>query len=443
MTSRSIGTESPERRLRVLALAESAHPEAQSVSLIGWSHSRALTAFADVHLVTRSANRAAILAAGLCEGRDFTAIDLDAYERAIHRAGAWLRGDPDKGWTTLAALSLPAYYAFEQAAWRRFGAGIQAGEFDLVHRITPVSPALPSLIARRCARAGVPFVLGPINGGLPWPRHFNHLRHAEREWLSYLRGAHRLLPGYRATRRHAAAILAGSRTTLAQVPARWRHKCIYVPENGIDPARFPAPPPRPPRALPLRAVFVGRLVPAKGVDIGLEAAAALLHDGRLRLDIVGDGPERARLEAQVAGERLTTAVRLHGRVGPKEVHRHLAAADLLLFPSVRDFGGGVVLEAMAMGVVPLVIDSGGPGELVTPASGLKVPLGSRAEIVAGLRRVLAAMAAEPARLEPLAARARQRVATLFTWQQKARQVRAVYGWVLGEQDTKPDFGFTD
>ena len=81
--------------------------------------SRALAERHEVHLVTRWANREAILAAGLSEGREFTAIDLERLERPILRAASALRGGADKGWTTLMALSLPLYYAFEQAVWRR------------------------------------------------------------------------------------------------------------------------------------------------------------------------------------------------------------------------------------------------------------------------------------------------------------------------------------
>jgi hypothetical protein len=154
-------------RRRVLVLAESAHPEAQSVSWIGWALTRALAERHDVHLVTRWANRDAILATGMREGQDFTAIDLERIERPVLDMASRLRGGADKGWTTLMALSLPIYYAFEHAVWRAFADRLRAGAFDLVHRITPVSPTMPSVMAGRCRAAGVPFVLGPINGGLP------------------------------------------------------------------------------------------------------------------------------------------------------------------------------------------------------------------------------------------------------------------------------------
>ncbi len=432
---------SAKTRRRVLVLAESAHPEAQSVSWIGWALSRALAERHEVHLVTRWANREAILAAGLSEGREFTAIDLERLERPILRAASALRGGADKGWTTLMALSLPLYYAFEQAVWRRFGQQLRARTFDVVHRITPVSPTMPSLMARRCAVAGVPMILGPINGGLPWPAEYPELRAAEREWLSYVRGVYRAVPAYGATRRFAAAILAGSLETLRQIPAAYRAKCVYLPENGIDPARYPDTLREGTRTPPLRALFVGRLVPYKGCDMAITAAAPALREGRLRLTVVGDGPERERLEALVAAEGVGGAVSFAGRVPPQEVRHRYGASDLLLFPSVREFGGGVVLEAMAMGLAPLVVDYGGPGELVTAEAGIKVPLAPRGPLVASLRNALERAVADLPAVAAMGEAARRRSRSLFTWDAKADQVGEVYAWVAGERAGKPRFGF--
>jgi glycosyltransferase involved in cell wall biosynthesis len=428
-----------ERRPRVLLVAEMCNPEWVSVPLVGWSHARALAEVADTHLVTHSRNREAILRAGLVEGRDFTAIDT-GMDKPMARVLGWL-GVPmgsNKGWTALAALSTFSYYRFELLLWSLFRARLEAREFDLVHRLTPLSPATPSLLARRCARLGVPFVLGPLNGGLPWPRGFDKLRLKEREWLSYVRGAHRLLPGYRSTRDSAAAILVGSQATRAELKPRWQSKAVYLPENAIDPERFgrsseALPPP------PLRIAFVGRLVPYKGADMLLEAVTPLARRGAATVDIIGDGPEKEALQALVDRSCIGRAVSFAGWIPHREVQQRMAQAHVLGFPSVREFGGGVVAEAMALGLVPIVADFGGPGELVTRDSAFLLPLGRRDEMVRALRAALEQLAARPEVLPGMAERARRRALTLFTWHAKARQVSEVYGWVLGRRP-KPDFG---
>ena len=334
------------------------------------------------------------------------------------------------------AFNAISYAYFERLVWRRFGKAIQAGAFDVVHRLTPISPTLPSRLAGWCAGAGVPFVWGPINGGVAWPREFDSARRAEREWLSYVRGLHRWVPGYRATRRNAAAVIVGSTATWQQMPERYRNKCFYIPENAIDPGRFgeaerAADGPASNENKVLRIAFVGRLVPYKGADMLLEAAAPLIRDGKVAVTIIGDGPERAKLEGIVADEGLGHGVTLAGWVEHDQLHHRLREHDVFGFPSVREFGGAVVLEAMACGLVPVVVGYGGPAELVDDASGFRVPIGDRASIVAGVRGVLDGLSQEPGKLRTMGDAGRRRVAERFTWEAKAADVESVYRFVAG------------
>jgi len=429
----------PPRRRRVLLIAEAANPEWVSVPLVGWSHCRALADVVDSHLVTQVRNRDAILRAGLAEGDDFTAIDSEALAKPLYKLASWMRGGEGKGWTAVTALAAPSHAYFEHLLWKRLGGRLRAGEFDLVHRVTPLSPTTPSPLAARCRRLGVPFVVGPLNGGLPWPPGFDAERRREREWLSYVRSAYRLVPGYGATRRHASALVIGSVATWKQMPPWALDRCVYVPENGIDPKRFTTTVDRPVER-PLRVAFVGRLVPYKGADMLIEAAAPLVRAGAVRIDVLGDGPELERLTALVAREGLESGVDLAGWVDHRELQHRLVQSDVLGFPSVREFGGGVVLEAMALGLAPLVVDYGGPAELVTPTTGWRVPLGRRDAIVAGVRAALERLAARPESVRPTGRRARRRVLSTFTWEAKARQTLEVYRWVLGETPRRPDFG---
>lgn len=416
-------------RPRVLVIAEAANPEWVSVPLIGWSLARALAAVADVHIVTQIRNREAMLRAGLVEHRDFTALDTESLAAPLWRVAETLRLGEGKGWTTVQAISALAYPYFEHLLWKAFANRLKDGEFDIVHRITPLTPTVSSPVARKCARIGVPFVLGPLNGGVRWPKEFTSERLRERELLSYVRNIYKLFPGHHRTLANASAILVGSRSTESDIPQRFREKCVYIPENAIDPDRFSL------RArtaqTPMRACFIGRMVPYKGPDMLIEAAEPLLKAGGLKLDLIGDGPMLADLRQLAERRGVADDVRFHGWMNHADIQEIAAECSIFAFPSIREFGGGAVLEAMALGLAPIVVDYAGPSELVNESNGIKVPLGDRSEVVAGFASALELLVGNPSRVHALGTSAREHVERYFTWQRKAGQVAQVYEWVLG------------
>ena len=417
------------RRRRVLVIAEAANPEWASVPLIGWNLSRALAEVADVHLVTQVRNRDAIARAGWIEGREFTAIDNEGIASPLFKLSNLLRGGSGKGWTTVSGLSALAYYSFERELWRQFEGRVASGDFDLVHRITPLSPTSPSIIAKRLARLEIPFVIGPLNGGLPWPSHFADRLRAEREWLSYVRWLYKLMPGYRSTRRYCAAIIAGSKHTYDEMPRLAKSKCIYIPENAVAADILEVGQARRMTGR-LRGGFVGRLVPYKGVDILLESAAEFLQRGDLQLHIIGDGPERGALQDLVKRLNIGDSVCFHGWLPHAEVQKTLADCHFMAFPSIREFGGGVVVESMALGVTPIVADYGGPSELVDDETGIRVPFTDKKSLVDGMRRAIETVIRSPSILDTFGAAARRKVREKLTWNMKAKQIASVYEAVL-------------
>jgi len=416
-------------RLRVLLIAESANPEWTSVPLIGWNLSMALARKVDAHIVTQIRNRDALLRQGLVEGVHFTAIDNERLASLLVKVAAKLRGGVGKGWTTISAFSALAYYSFERKLWKEFGERLASGEFDVVHRITPLSPTHASPIAKYLADLKIPFVLGPLNGGIPWPSGFRHRQHAENEWLSYVRHLYKFMPGYVSTRKNSSAILVGSKYTLSELPHWAAEKCVYLPENSVDHAVFRSPRSRC-AMLPLKAIFVGRLVPYKGADVAINAASQFLRDGRVQLQIIGDGPQRGYLVELVRSLGLEDEVKFWGWLPQAELQEKLGASDLMIFPSVREFGGGVVLEAMALGVTPVVADYGGPSELVDEDTGIRVPFSDEASLTVGFERALQRIVTDPKLLDRLGASAREKVLAEFTWDAKAEKIVEVYRMVL-------------
>ncbi len=435
--SQTIAPARTDRRLKVLLIAESCNPKMISVPLVGFSQAKALAELADTHVVTHWRNGEDLRSVGWVEGRDFSTVDAEKPAKLAWWLGEKIAGR-GKGWTLQTALFVPTYYYFEHLVWKAFGARIAAGEFDIVHRLTPLSPTAPSTLAARCKSVGVPFILGPLNGGVPWPKQFDSARRKEKEWLSYVRGAYQLMPAYRSTRGDAAAILIASRDTLKQMPAQYQRRCFYLPENAIDPNRFTLRRTHQAKR-PIRVVFLGRLVPYKGADMLLEAIAPLAKDGSVVLDVIGDGPMMGELKELLVRLGSPANINLRGWVEHGKVQEWLAQADVFAFPSVREFGGAVALEAMAVGTVPIVLDYGGPAELVTEKTGFLVPMGNRQQIIHSFRTILADLAINPHKIEEKSHAALRRAREQFTWASKAVQTLEIYRWVLNPRLPRPHF----
>jgi glycosyltransferase involved in cell wall biosynthesis len=421
-------------RLRILLLGPFVDPDAVSMPYVTYSHAAALAKLHDVTLVVGAPTEAKVRRANA----PFAGIEVIRMP-LLERIFAWIfRRILKSNFDTqmLTAYSYPFALAFEWRAWRQLKRRILAGDFDVVLRILPMSPVLPSPFAFLLRNGPIPFVIGPLNGGLPWPPGFSQLED-QKEWVANFRNLYRYLPFARSTYRDAAAIIAASSQTCAEFAA-YRDKLFFVPEPGIarslcsNDSRQSDPGAR------LELIFVGGLVPRKACDLALRAAAPLLRSDLAHFTVVGDGTERNRLEQLVSSLGIESAVSFVGWLSHADVLAHLRSADVFVFPSLRDNGAGVVFEALAAGSVPVVADFGGPGDIVHAEVGYKVPLTNESDIVAQMEKILMELAHDRDRLERLRRQGMAYVRGSLTWDAKAQAVTRVLYWVVG-QGPKPEF----
>lgn len=229
--------------------------------------------------------------------------------------------------------------------------------------------------------------------------------------LSWLGGARRPGPS-RYTRAVLAADAAVARTvtrTVVVAPAmtevlvrRLRvpaQKVVHI-DNGLrlPPARAVTGPPR-------RLLFVGLLVPRKGVHLLLAALADPRLPADLTLRIAGDGPERAALEGQARALGLAARVEFLGF--RDDVPELLAEADAFVLPAQLEQQPLVLIEAMGAGLPCLGTDVGGVADLLGDA-GLVVPAATAAAVADGLVALLGSDVAD------LGARAARRARSRFS-----------------------------
>jgi glycosyltransferase involved in cell wall biosynthesis len=420
--------------MRVLLIAEDCNPDRASEPLVAYNACKAISKLVDAVVATQVRNKEAIERKGLGNAR-VVYLDTEYLARPLIKAAYLLR----LGSSGHALLGAGVQFAFEREVWKAFRGELQSGEFDVVHRVTPISAALPSPLA---SWSPVPFVLGPVNGGLAYPAQFRDRLHKEREWLRYLRRLYRFFPYVHSTYRKAHAILAAFPHTIEKLPPGNDERVIDFPENGVDTDLFRSPSKQSAGRIsgaPLTFVFVGRLVPFKCVDVIIEAFGSSPMLRNHRLLIIGSGPCAEELGALVKTLGLEDQVILAGNRPQSEVARHMQEADAFVFPSIRDSGAGVILEAMMAGLPCVVVDYGPGASLITQECGIKIRLGNRNEHVAGFSAAMEALASDEPMRSTMAATGRLRAERYFDWNQKALRTIEVYRWVLKQRDTKPGF----
>jgi glycosyltransferase involved in cell wall biosynthesis len=170
-------------------------------------------------------------------------------------------------------------------------------------------------------------------------------------------------------------------------------------------------------------ISVGLLIPRKGHD---RTIAALAELPEFELIIVGEGPERGRLEALVATLGLGGRVRLLGARPHAELPLYYGAADAMVLASSREGWANVLLESMACGTPVVASDIPGNSEVVAAqAAGLVVEANTPAGIAAGVRQLFSALPARAATRD---------YAERFGWEETSAGQLAVFRRVIGSNE---------
>jgi glycosyltransferase involved in cell wall biosynthesis len=238
-----------------------------------------------------------------------------------------------------------------------------------------------------------------------------------------------LMPG----KRRAALLLVANERTRKALPRTAATRVVELPENGVDLGLWRDPGPRAARARETtRFIFLGRLIPLKAVDLLIAAFAKATRDARLELWIVGDGPERARLEAQAR----SLDIRFLGWLSQRDCATHLAQADALVLPSLHECGGAVVLEAMACAIPVIATAWAGPLDYLDASCGILVEPSSPEQFVEGLAAAMVRLANDPAERGAMGRAGRAKVLRHYDWDAKVERMLELYREVLNPSQTR-------
>jgi glycosyltransferase involved in cell wall biosynthesis len=396
--------------MKLLVSAYACEPGKGSEPAVGWNWTQALVRRGyQVHVITRSNNRPAIEndAASGNPALSFHYYDLPGWARAGKR---WPGG-------------IYAYYLFWQLGAYRRAKRVHAVEgFDRVHHVTFASFRQPSFMGG----LGIPFIFGPVGGGETMPAELRRGLSIRSRFAEGVRNlGNRLIaldPLMRATFANAQTIACTTAETMARIPAGYRAKCVVQPAIGIDKAEIHEPSCDEPIAP--HFLFVGRLIYWKGLHLAFRALAQArrsMPDVRLR--IIGSGDDRVWLDSQARECGVLDMLEWVDSTPHAEIAREFRQSLALVFPSLHDSGGMVVLEAFAVGLPVVCLDLGGPGYLATPECAIVIPTHQAKEstVIEGLSQAMIRLAMDPAFRARLGSNAINRAKQL-TWDRAAENL---------------------
>lgn len=263
------------------------------------------------------------------------------------------------------------YYFWQCSAYFRARELNLKARFDWVHHVTWVSFRQPSFMGG----LKVPMIFGPVAGGDEVPAGYTKFFSQKQKLVELARrivnGLVRFDPLMRMTYRAADKVFFTSAHHLASVPEFVIPKAgveLAIGVSGLDIAL-----PIKSKKQPTRLLYAGRCLGWKGMDLGLRVFAEIQRARpAVTLTIIGDGVDRKRWENTAKELGVDRAVIWLGWLPKADVISMYCEYDILFYPSLRNSGGFVVLEALQQGLPVACLKLGGPGVVVDDTCGVAV-----------------------------------------------------------------------
>lgn len=393
--------------------AYACHPVQGSEPTVGWNRAVESARFGEVHVITHDEGNREIV--------HRTARDRGIENLYFH----FIEHTPfEERLMALPGGYYPGYRRWQRRAYQFARDAHRRKPFDLAHQVNLCGYREPGELWK----LDVPFVWGPVGGTQNTPTAFFgsgslgvRLREGIRGVLNEVQLHHS-----RRVRRAAEAadvILAANSTAQRDFKRALGLDLPQLLETGVREVgtakrwadRAPGP---------LRVLWAGELIRRKGFRLMLHAVRESRRTGgpEVQLIVVGDGPERALIEA-------ADRVDYRGWIPREDLLALYAEADALAFTSLRDTSGNVMLEGLAAGLPVVYLDHQGAADMGSAQCGIPVPVTTPEETIAGVADGLATLATHPARYAALSAGAIARAHQL-DWRVNGDAVNRIYADLL-------------
>jgi len=411
------------KRLNVLVSAYACNPISSlrlhpGEDLTGWRLTQQLSRFHNLWVIAHDYNKESILKTL----EENNSVNIKFYFISLPRWFNWLYH--------ISFGKRIYYYLWQISAWRLANKLNREFNFDVAHHITFGNYWIPSFIG---AFLPVKFIWGPLGGGqrVPWVffREYTlrgKISEISRDIAQWF-GRNILFPHGKCLGK-ASAILVCNRETQNKIPRIFLKKLFLFPINGIAENELTKEPPQ------YRAdkndflvLTAGRLDRVKGFSIAIRAFSLFADKfPKARLEIIGQGPEETRLKRLTQELKMGEKIYFISWLTREELLSKMRQCDAFLFPSLRDGGGAVVVEAMASAKPVICLDIGGPGFHIQKDWGIKIaPLSfdyAIRELAKALERIYLN---EELRIQMCRA-ARRRAEEFYLWDRLGEQLQKIY-----------------
>ncbi len=402
--------------MKILLSAYACEPGKGSEPGVGWKWVEGLAGRVDLAVLTRANNREPIEREIAARGAEdtlksvkFHYHDLSAPCRRLKRAGL--------------LPTLPYYFLWQWTAARKFAT--EADAADVVHHLTFCTALCPGFWNRTKAAR----VIGPVAAPLvpdPYLPLFGARRYIQALRNHLIRRFLRL-PWLRRSFGGAAAVFPANSDMKELLNGAGVGCEPVMLDTGAPDSAIPAM--RSEASGACRFLYAGVLERRKGLELALRAfekASEGEAAPSMRFGILGNGPDRRRLECLAVALGIADRVDFLGAVPQSEVARHFAEADVFVFTSVRDASAGVNLEAMAAGLPILCLAHQGVADITDESCAIRIPPGSVPDTIEALAAGMRRLATEPEMRRDLGEAARLRARDHFSWDAKFVRMVRIY-----------------
>ncbi len=401
------------KRTRVLLSCYACEPNQGSEPGVGWNWTKVMSKENDLVVVTRANNQKVI-------EKNISQLEGQNVEFVYYDLPKWLLVLKKKR-----ILKTSLYYAFWQLGIRR-KMKRQLEQFDIVHHMTFNMFLCPGYWRPKKAK----LILGPLGGGSCVPEGYLSL-FGKKAWVQKIRkiivNQWRWVPTLKKTFDRADVILCANEDTYRLLEGKYADKLKLHLETGYDGSKIEQ------HKITSRRksgfVQIGNIEARKGWRITLLAAHQLVsvrNFSDFKIEFIGSGPEAKEAHRLVIELGLEDVITFHGRKSLAETQEMLKSARALLFPSVRDTSGNVVLEAMSQGVPVVCIAHQGAKEMTDDSCSIRMEPSYVTKSVEYLADAILRFQSDDDLVQRMGESGMERVKSHFTWTSKQVYMQSLY-----------------